>query len=256
MKKIFIATPMYGGNCKAVYTHSLIFLISALRDNGYEITYDFTMNESLITRARNTLVHKFLQTDCDGLLFIDSDQGFDYNDVIKMIESGKDIISAVVPMKQINWEAAMIAYEFGLNDLEKYAGHYAVNFKKSTDSIPLNEPIEVDNIGTGLMYISRKVFEDMAPTCRSYLNSEEGTGVMQKDAKKVIEFFALDIDDKDVLLSEDFYFCRKWRALGNEVYAAPWVYVTHSGEQIFKSQFKDTASLYSKKLEVELENKD
>jgi hypothetical protein len=254
MKKIFIATPMYGGNCKAVYTHSLIFLISALRDNGYEITYDFTMNESLITRARNTLVHKFLQTDCDGLLFIDSDQGFNPEDVIRMIESDVDLIGAIYPMKQINWEAAKVAYEFGLDDLERYAGHFAVNFKNPSDSISLNEPTEVDNIGTGLMYISRKVFEDMAPTCRSYLNHEEGTGIMQKDAKKVIEFFTIDIDDKDVLLSEDFHFCRKWRALGNEVYAAPWVYVTHSGEQIFSAQFKDTASLYSKKLEIENSN--
>lgn len=251
MKKLFIATPMYGGNCKAVYTHSLIFLISSLRDNNYEITYDFTMNESLITRARNTLVHKFLETDCDGLLFIDSDQGFNPEDVIKMIESGKDLISAIVPMKQINWEAAKLAYEFGVDDLEKYAGHYAVNFKEATDSIALSEPFEVDNIGTGLMYISRKVFEDMTPTCRSYLNHEEGTGLMQRDSKKVIEFFALDIDDKDVLLSEDFYFCRKWRALGNEVYAAPWVHVTHSGEQIFSAQFKDTATLYSKKSELD-----
>jgi hypothetical protein len=254
MKKIFIATPMYGGNCKAVYTHSLIFLISALRDKGYEITYDFTMNESLITRARNTLVHKFLETDCDGLLFIDSDQGFNYNDVIKMIESNVGIIGAIYPMKQINWETVKLAHELGLDDLEKYAGHYAVNFKESTDIIHLDRPIEVDNIGTGLMYISRKVFEDMAPTCKSYLNHEAGTGIMQKDAKKVIEFFALDIDDKDVLLSEDFYFCRKWRALGNEVYAAPWVYVTHSGEQIFSAQFKETVSLYS--MKNELENKE
>jgi hypothetical protein len=249
MKKIFIATPMYGGNCKAVYTYSLIFLISMLKDNGYEITYDFTMNESLITRARNTLVDKFLQTDCDGMLFIDSDQGFNAEDVIKMIESNLDIIGAVYPMKQINWEAAKLAYEFGLDDPGKYAGYYAVNFKESSDSIPLDKPIEVDNIGTGLMYISRKVFDEMAPNCRSYLNHEEGTGIMQKEAKKVTEFFTIDIDDKDVLLSEDFHFCRKWRALGNEVYAAPWVYVTHSGEQIFSAQFKDTAFLYAKKIE-------
>jgi hypothetical protein len=254
MKKIFIATPMYGGNCKAIYTNSLIFLISGLRDKDYEITYDFTINESLITRARNTLVHNFLETDCDGLLFIDSDQGFDYIDVIKMIESNVDVIGAIYPMKQINWEAAKLAYELGIDDLEKYAGHYAVNFKESADSIYLDRPIEVDNIGTGLMYISRKVFEDMAPTCKSYLNSQAGSGIMQKDAKKVIEFFSLEIDDKDVLLSEDFYFCRKWRALGNEVYAAPWVYVTHSGEQIFSAQFKETASLYS--IKDELENKE
>lgn len=237
---------MYGGNCKAVYTHSLLYLVSALRDKGYDVVYDFTMNESLITRARNTLAHKFLLTDCDGMLFIDSDQGFDADGVIRMIESGKDIISAVVPMKHINWEAAKMAYELGVDDVEKYAGHYAVNFEKGTTSVALDEPIVVDNIGTGLMYISRKVFEELAPLSRSYLNHEEGTGIMDEKGKKVIEFFALDIDERGILLSEDFYFCRAWKSLGNEVYAAPWVYVTHSGEHIFSAQFKDTALLYSK----------
>jgi hypothetical protein len=248
-KKLFIATPMYGGNCKAVYTHSLVHLVTALQERGYEVAYDYTMNESLITRARNTLVDDFLQTDFGGLLFIDSDHGFDVEDVIRMVESGKDIISAVAPMKEINWEAAKLAYEFGEDDLSAYAGYFAMNFDKSVDEISLNEPAEVENIGTGLMYISRKVFEELAPICKSYFRAERGSGAIQEDKEKIIEFFYTDINENGVLLSEDFQFCRMWKSLGNKIYAAPWVYITHSGEYNFKAQFRSTMAVYAKATE-------
>lgn len=248
-KNVYIATPMYGGNCKAVYTQSLIHLVTALQEKGYEVAYDYTMNESLITRARNTLVDGFLQTNYNGLLFIDSDHGFDVEDVIRMIESGKDIISAVAPMKEINWEAAKLAYEFGENDLSPYAGYFAMNFDKSVDEISLDKPTEVENIGTGLMYISRKVFEKLAPMCKTYFRAERGSGTIQKDKEKIVEFFYTDIDKNGILLSEDFQFCRMWRSLGNKVYAAPWVYITHSGEYNFKAQFKSTMAIYAKAAE-------
>jgi len=249
MKKIFIATPMYGGNCKAVYTQSLIHLVSELKDRGYEVAYDYTMNESLITRARNTLVNEFLKTDSEGLLFIDSDHGFDADDVIRMVESGKDIISAISPMKEINWEAAKLAYKMGEDDLVPYSGFFAMNFDKSVEEIIINEPTEVENIGTGLMYISRKVFEELAPICDSYLDAERGTGFMENDKPKVVQFFYTDIDEKGILLSEDFQFCRMWKSLGNKIYSAPWVYITHSGEYNFRAQFKSTMTMYSKAAE-------
>jgi hypothetical protein len=249
VKKIFIATPMYGGNCKAVYTQSLLHLVTALQNRDYHIIYDYTMNESLITRARNSLVDEFLQTDCEGLLFIDSDHGFDVEDVIRMVESGKDIISAVAPMKEINWEAAKLAYEFGEDDLTPYAGYFAMNLDKSVAEISLNEPTEVENIGTGLMYISRKVFKELAPICRTYFRAEAGTGLMQKHKEKIVEFFYTDIDENGILLSEDFQFCRMWKSLGNKIYAAPWVYITHSGEYNFKAQFRSTAAIYAKAAE-------
>ena len=75
--KIFIATPMYGGNCKGIYTESLINLIVALANKGHQTVYSKVYNESLITRARNALSYEFEKTDCDALLFIDSDHWFD-----------------------------------------------------------------------------------------------------------------------------------------------------------------------------------
>ena len=105
MKSITIATPMYGGVCHGAYLKSILSLTNLLGQKGYRVNYTDLSNESLITRARNTLTELFLRTGNDYLLFIDSDQGFNADGVVKMIEENVDIIGAAVPMKGINWES-------------------------------------------------------------------------------------------------------------------------------------------------------
>ena len=242
--KISIATPMYGGNCKGVYTDSLINLIFQLSQRGHQVRYLKIYNESLITRARNSLVKQFLTTDDEALLFIDSDHAFDVPDVIKMIESGKDLIGAIYPMKGINWTTVRQAVLMGEENLAIHSGFFSANLKQGTTTITPQEPIVVDNIGTGLMFITRKVFDEMTPNCDTYAYSGSD-GFMNLD-DKVIEYFKTEIDEIGVLLSEDFYFCRQWQKLGGDVYAAPWVRITHAGEYEFTGNFIASALLQSK----------
>ena len=55
-KKIFVATPMYGGQCFGMYTKACIDLATLCANYGIECKFFFIFNESLITRARNYLV--------------------------------------------------------------------------------------------------------------------------------------------------------------------------------------------------------
>lgn len=52
---------------------------------GIEIKFYYLFNESLITRARNYCADEFMRSDCTHLMFIDSDIGFNANDVIAML---------------------------------------------------------------------------------------------------------------------------------------------------------------------------
>lgn len=244
--KIFIGTPMYGGNCKTAYVQSLLELILALKaKEGYEVEWSFLYNESLITRARNTIVDNFLKSDADALLFIDSDHGFSVVDVIKMIESGKDLIGAVYPMKSINWSRAIEAANAGATDVEQYTGYFAANLLPGEVSFNILEPLEVESVGTGMMFISRKVFEDLKPHCNKYARHAQGSGAISFTDDPFVEYFKTSIDDRGVLLSEDYDFCRAWRSLGNSVYAAPWVTITHAGEYVFKGSFAQTLMFVS-----------
>jgi hypothetical protein len=227
---------MYGGNAKSMYVASTIELLNKLAMGGHQVFQTVITNESLITRARNSLVHEFLKSDADALLFIDADHGFIADDIIRMVESGKDLIGGVYPMKAINWGNVRKAALAGKENLEEYAGFFAVNFLSEAQTFQYYEPFKVRDIGTGMMFITRKVFEELKPVCKQYKNNSINNGRIEDT--HITEYFNTMIDpDDDILLSEDYAFCYMWRELGNDVYAAPWVRLTHAGDYNFSGNF-------------------
>lgn len=247
--KIFIATPMYGGIAKNNYTISLQNLIVKLSQRGHSIVTTTIGNESLITRARNTLAHKFMKTDCDALLFIDADHGWEADDVVRMIESGKDFIGAIYPMKGLNWENIKAAALLGKDNLEDYSGYFAVNLLEEKQEFNSDQPFKVRDIGTGMLFLTRKVFEDLKPHCKQYKNNNVGnTGIEFNEL--VTEYFLTFIDENGILLSEDYALCRMWQAIDGEVWSAPWVRITHSGDYNFAGQFARTIEINQMKAQI------
>lgn len=246
--KIFIGTPMYGGIAKNNYVIGLQNLIVKLSQAGHSVSTTTVANESLITRARNTIAHKFMKTDFDALLFIDSDHGFNPDDVLKMIESGKDLIGAPYPMKGINWENVRLAALAGRQNLEAYSGFFAVNTVQKEQKFDVNEPFEVKDIGTGMMFISRKVFEELKPLCGKYKHNSVGDlGI--EFGEEITEYFFTKIED-GILLSEDYAFCHLWSDQGNQVWAAPWVRITHSGDYNFSGRFANMLEINVVKSQI------
>ena len=83
---LFVATPMYGGMCIGNYASALMQLPIICSRSGVRMYYTYMMNESLITRARNSLAHDFLASDATHLMFIDADIGFNPNDIVEMVK--------------------------------------------------------------------------------------------------------------------------------------------------------------------------
>lgn len=234
--KIFIATPMYGGIAKNQYTISMQNTIVKLSQRGHSISTTTIGNESLITRARNTLAHKFMKSDFDAILFIDADHGWDADDVVRMIESGKDFIGAIYPMKGINWDNVRVAAQLGRENLSDYSGYFAINLLDGDQTYDENEPFKVKDIGTGMLFLTRKVFETLEPHCKKYKNNNVGsTGV--PFGEMITEYFTTFVDENEILLSEDYAFCRMWQAQGGDVWSAPWVKISHAGDYNFEGRF-------------------
>ena len=101
--KLFVATPMYGGQCFGSYTKSILDLSRVATQYGIETQFSFLFNESLITRARNYLVDEFLRSGATHLMFIDSDIDFNPMDVIALIALNKPVIGGPYPKKCIAW---------------------------------------------------------------------------------------------------------------------------------------------------------
>lgn len=251
--KITIATPMYGGISKSVYVACLNELMAKLGAAGHTVNHVSITNESLITRARNTLSHMFLKSDSDALLFIDADHGWVSDDIVKMVNSGKDLIGAIYPMKSINWDNVHAAAISGrpANELSLYSGNFAINFLPENQEFKGDEAFKVRDIGTGMMFIRRIVFETIAPLCKTYHNNSPSADIAM--GEEMIEFFPTIITDapESILLSEDYAFCHLWRQTGHHVYAAPWVRITHAGEYNFSGFFLKTLEIQNQMAEVQ-----
>jgi hypothetical protein len=240
-KKLFVATPMYGGQCAGYYTQSIMELNMLLQRSGVEAQYSFMFNESLITRARNALTHGFLKSGCTHLMFIDSDIKFRPSDIMAMLESDEDIICGIYPKKEINWDSVKKAMDSGIpkDQLKSYTGSFVVNLVdyQGEVTVPVGKPVEIFNGGTGFMMIKKEVFEKLADKVPSYFNDVNDLNGQMSMREEIKEYFATSIEpETGRLLSEDYHFCYIWRKSGGKVFAAPWCQLSHIGTYAFEGQ--------------------
>mgnify|MGYP001225672915 CR=1 FL=1 len=245
-KKVFVATPMYGGQANGLYVKSILDLQGLFTHYGIESRFSFLFNESLITRARNYLVDEFLRTDYTHLLFIDSDIGFDPNDVLALLALDKDIIGAPYPKKSINWKnvfAAAKRPDSKMENLEKVTGEYVFNPVPGTTNFNVQEPLEVLEIGTGFMLIKREVFGKFKEEYPHLEYRPDHGGQANFDGSRMIHaYFDTVIDDNTQrYLSEDYMFCQYWRNIGGKVYLCPWMKTSHVGTYAFNGDMNAVA---------------
>jgi hypothetical protein len=234
---IFIATPMFGGMCYGTYADSLANSIYVFMNAKIPLTYSFRHNEALITKGRDDLASEFMQTDCSHLMFIDADIGFDAKDILSMVDADKDVICGLYPRKGIDWDQVAQAArdDVPTQELPKHSGSFpinALNGKNITEAMDSSgqQPVEVRNAGTGFMLIKREVLESLVDKVPQYFAVVDGL-VTSKVRK---QYFDTSIDPADnVLLSEDFHFCKLVRDNGFKVWVAPWVVSSHTGTYTF-----------------------
>lgn len=250
--KIFIATPMYGGQCFGMYMKSCLDLQTIFQQYGIPSRFSFIFNESLITRARNYLVDEFLRTDFTHLLFIDADIHFNPQDIIAMLALDKDVIGAPYPKKAMNWhniaEAARRHPQLDPKELENVVGDYVFNVVKGTEKFQVSEPLEVMEIGTGYFLVKREVFGKWAAAYPQKKYRPDHVGQKNFDGSRYIHaYFDTVIDPaSERYLSEDYMFCQWWRAIGGQVWLCPWVQSQHVGTYAFTGNMAKIADLTGK----------
>jgi hypothetical protein len=243
--KIFVATPMYGGLCTGGYALGLLNMAGICSKHGMALYYAHMQNESLITRARNSLAYDFLASEATHLMFIDADISFNPQDIVSMVNADKDIICGIYPKKEINWFTVAKAVTEGVEpkDLANHTGSFVVNLVGGAceQEGKVYEPMQIENGGTGFMLIKRSVFDALKDKVPTYTN-DMFLAIDANPVKKVIhEFFATSIDEEtNRLLSEDYHFCKLARKHGFQVYAAPWVSLVHTGTYNFSGQLPRT----------------
>jgi|TARA_R110001592_G_scaffold176160_1_gene415648 hypothetical protein len=253
--KIFIGTPMYGGNCSGSYTKSCTDLAMMCAANGIDVRFYYLFNESLIQRARNYVVDEFMRSDCTHLIFIDSDIAFDPRDVLGLIaiqvsDPKFNVVTGPYPKKTIAWEKVKKAVEIGKAEdtpfaLDQYTADYVFNPINKLASFNLSEPLEIGEGGTGFMCIPRETFEKYKEAYPEYSYKPDHIRTENFDgSNEIMAYFDCIIDPKTKrYLSEDYFFCHKARAAGMQVWMCPWMQINHIGSYIFKGNMAAIGSL-------------
>lgn len=219
MTKLFLSTPCYGGLCLEKYVKSVIQLQLLLVKEQVQLMIDTTENESLVHRARNVSIGRFMQkTDADFFLFIDADIEFDPKAVLRLLKSGHDISVAVYPKKVVMWDQARKAIEDGdTREMSLLSSSLVANIGAKKRSV-VNGFVEVLDGPTGFMMISRdaltRMHEHYGPTLTCKNDHQN------RDFDDYCALFDCMIDpDNRRYLSEDYAFCRRWQQMGGKIFA-------------------------------------
>ncbi len=227
---LFIATPCYGGLVYQRYMQSICALLLAAQNDGSRVSVQLLGNDSLITRARNTLVSMFLDSDATHLLFIDADIGFSPDEVIRLLRVDKDVAAGAYPLKIIHTGPETVARIRRGEGLETAFLHYV--------GVPIEGPtrqeqdgfVTAEYAGTGFMLIRREALERMIaayPETR-FITAHDRSE--QNPSQNLYALFDCMIDPATgEYLSEDYTFCRRWRDIGGEVWLDTRSQLQHTG---------------------------
>jgi hypothetical protein len=216
--RVHICMPCYGGMLTESTFMSFIKWSNTARQLGIEWTMETMTNESLITRARNTLTAKFLTNpDSTHLMFIDADIGWEPWHLLVLLNRDVDVIGGLYPMKSlpIKW---------------------CVNGFDGAEEGPEGLQ-EVTKTGTGFLLIKKGVFEKMNshPNVKSFKNDIGLSADLDPHMKT---YFDTGVRENRYY-SEDWAFCENWRDLGGKVWVDKRVLLRHTGTYVFDYQAQE-----------------
>jgi len=210
--RVHIAMPCYGGMLTESTFMSFIKWANTARQLGIDWTLETMVNESLISRARNTLTAKFLDMpEATHLFFVDADIGWEPWHLLVLLNRDVDVIGGLYPMKTmpIKWVVnGFDGAETGPDGLQ-----------------------EVSKAGTGFLLMKKHVFEKLNkhPAVKQYKND---IGLDPKYDQYLKTYFDTAVR-QNRYYSEDWTACENWRDLGGKVWVDKRVLLRHSGSYVF-----------------------
>lgn len=239
--KILIGTPCFGGQIHVGYFQSMMDLTINFTKLGINFEIMTVGNESLITRARNGIVARFIgDKTLTHLMFIDADITFSWIGILKLVIANKELSGGCYPKKVLNWDkvSANVKRHENIDSKELMARSvdYVFNPVYFTEGDKImakveNGMVKVKDIGTGFMLIQRKVFDTLMYKFPELKYKNNVAGYHNDEyIDYFYNFFAIEIDPESrVLLSEDYLFCKIWRELGGDLWLDLGINLNHTG---------------------------
>lgn len=210
-----VGLPVYGG----YHPHFIPGLLDLVRRPPCHLQIAPMVGESLVSRARNRIAARFLQTDSTHLLFLDTDLVFSPEHVARLLSHRQPFLVGLYPKKQaeLSW-VCNTREEFGGRDPD--TGLQRILYG-----------------GTGCMLIAREVFEAII-RANPELAYQPDDG---EPDQPLHDFFKVGVYEDAATgrrryLSEDWFFCQLAADAGYPLHADTHVVLKHCGEAIYPLQ--------------------
>lgn len=211
LRNVLIGTPALSGDVNCWYADSMFDSIKLCLYNGINLIPSILHSESVLPQARNELLKLAYDNNMESIVFIDSDQRWNPEALLHVVNSSHDVIGLPVISKTDEYGK----FNVKLHDLENL--HYDEGGN-----------LEVTGIGTGFLKISRNALSAL-------WNSNRELHFRGKNLRMICEYGEVDGD----FVSEDFLLCRKLKDLGFGIWIDPRQTVSHLGTKQWDGDFAE-----------------
>jgi len=209
LRRILVGIPALTGTIDCWCADSLFDSIKLCLYNNINIVPSILHNESILPMARNSLIASAVEHEVESLIFIDSDEQWQPQALLDLINSPYDVHGLPVPNKSDEMEA----YNVRLLDPS--------NLQSDGDG-----NIVANGIGTGFLKLSRKAL-------LALWDCHPDVVFRGKTLKAVCEYGMV----ANEFVSEDYNLCNKLGALGYQIWVSTKHTVSHRGTKTWHGAF-------------------
>lgn len=215
-KKLMIGLPAYDHKVGVKLAISLMQLGQEVMQHGIQIVVSSVCGCSVVSRARNIIADEFMKSDCDSLMFIDSDMTFTADSVVRLFAWNQD--------------TPVVA---GAYEARKEGKIYIVSLNGDGKNLHVDERglIEAKRVATGFMMIHRNTFQTLKDLHPEWEHKDTNSDNM------LWGYFDFKLT-RAGYIGEDFLFCDRVRDAGLSVWIDPTIKLGHMGVHEFKSDFE------------------
>mgnify|MGYP003334053075 FL=1 len=216
-RKLMVGIPAYDGRVNLKTAFALAKLAALVNPLGVTLMLTQVSGCSLITKARNSIVHDFLKSDATDLLFIDSDVIASEDAILRLLalSSNKDITAGIYPRRGSDRKFFLDMYfdEDGKFEIDE------------------NGLVRVLRIGTGFMLIRRHVLEHLVQRHPEWKYHND---VTDEHESAVFDFAVKNGE----YFGEDYLFCDRAGMEGFSIFLDPTISLPHVGTEEFTRDFE------------------
>lgn len=221
---LIISTPCDNNSLDMHYVSSLSQTIGMVRGFGGHVDWHTSPGCADLPLARAKLFGKFYRSDATHMLLVDSDMGFNPNDVLRLLLANREYMGAAGPKKGY-------PIIFAANNATEDGDIMPTEIEMQTGIIKCTE------VGAAFMLMSKACATKMVEAYKDELAWDSGEGIMEYAVYDPMVFTTPK--GKRMRWSEDFSFCKRWRKIGGEIYLMPDIELKHTGTHTWSAKQTD-----------------